>query len=343
MRKSELFDPSSPQLRSFTKAKRGLEKRLRRRAGGEDRQNAKLLLTLNFRSLTMASSSFADAHFCPERTLSFLEDSNDDDDVEVTKAASNKFFDPVVGGRHSVRSSSSRSSAGSTGFFDNLELSPTSSLSPYAFVSPLSLYITPLYWVRLTSLQDQDVDDNSLSQVMTNFQNLSLMPGSGGDTLGFRSPNFLASSGHLASGLGVSHHQAPAGPTSTTSILAAMQPPYQYCNQQQQPSINCSSQMIANLAALAQLNSQNNSLWIDPNNTFGNVSSSNNLFDKPATMQIRNKFGSLGDADGQFHSPHGFCMGPNEEIIVADTYNHRIQVRSKKGRFFLIFYVDFFF
>ena len=54
----------------------------------------------------------------------------------------------------------------------------------------------------------------------------------------------------------------------------------------------------------------------------------NNLMqnDKPAIMQIRCKFGSLGETERQFHSPHGFCMGPNEEIIVADTFNHRIQV-----------------
>ena len=56
----------------------------------------------------------------------------------------------------------------------------------------------------------------------------------------------------------------------------------------------------------------------------------NNLMqnDKPAIMQIRCKFGSLGETERQFHSPHGFCMGPNEEIIVADTFNHRIQVHT---------------
>ena len=43
-------------------------------------------------------------------------------------------------------------------------------------------------------------------------------------------------------------------------------------------------------------------------------------------MQIRCKFGNLGQNQTQFHSPHGFCMGLNEEIVVADTYNHRIQV-----------------
>ncbi len=43
-------------------------------------------------------------------------------------------------------------------------------------------------------------------------------------------------------------------------------------------------------------------------------------------MQIRCKFGYLGNGWGTFNSPHGFCLGVNEEIIVADTNNHRIQV-----------------
>ena len=36
-------------------------------------------------------------------------------------------------------------------------------------------------------------------------------------------------------------------------------------------------------------------------------------------MQIRVKFGQLGPGRGQFNSPHGFCLGENEDIIVADT------------------------
>ena len=43
-------------------------------------------------------------------------------------------------------------------------------------------------------------------------------------------------------------------------------------------------------------------------------------------MQIRCKFGQLGADSMQFNSPHGFCLGHGEEIIVADTQNHRIQV-----------------
>lgn len=54
---------------------------------------------------------------------------------------------------------------------------------------------------------------------------------------------------------------------------------------------------------------------------------------KLSTMQIRCKFGQLGPTKGQFSSPHGFCLGLDEEIIVADTNNHRIQVFDKSGEF----------
>ena len=50
-------------------------------------------------------------------------------------------------------------------------------------------------------------------------------------------------------------------------------------------------------------------------------------------MNIRTKFGSLGSTEGQFNSPHGFCLGAMEQIIVADTDNHRIQVFSKDGEY----------
>jgi len=44
------------------------------------------------------------------------------------------------------------------------------------------------------------------------------------------------------------------------------------------------------------------------------------------TMDIVAKFGQMGNGLGQFHSPHGFCLSPIEDIVVADTHNHRIQV-----------------
>ncbi|XP_052277558.1 B-box type zinc finger protein ncl-1-like isoform X2 [Dreissena polymorpha] len=54
---------------------------------------------------------------------------------------------------------------------------------------------------------------------------------------------------------------------------------------------------------------------------------------KMSAMQIRCKFGQLGPGKGQFNSPHGFCLGAEEDIIVADTNNHRIQVFEKTGEF----------
>lgn len=50
---------------------------------------------------------------------------------------------------------------------------------------------------------------------------------------------------------------------------------------------------------------------------------------KATPMHIRFKFGQLGGGKGQFNSPHGFCLGNDEDIIVADTNNHRITVRVK--------------
>uniref|UniRef100_A0A182N4M2 B box-type domain-containing protein n=1 Tax=Anopheles dirus TaxID=7168 RepID=A0A182N4M2_9DIPT len=54
---------------------------------------------------------------------------------------------------------------------------------------------------------------------------------------------------------------------------------------------------------------------------------------KATPMQIRTKFGSLGQTKGQFNSPHGFCLGVDEEIVVADTNNHRIEIFEKNGTF----------
>ena len=50
-------------------------------------------------------------------------------------------------------------------------------------------------------------------------------------------------------------------------------------------------------------------------------------------ISSRCKFGQLGPGKGQFNSPHGFCLGMDEDIIVADTNNHRIQVFEKTGEF----------
>ena len=51
------------------------------------------------------------------------------------------------------------------------------------------------------------------------------------------------------------------------------------------------------------------------------------------SVSARRKFGQLGPAKGQFNSPHGFCLGVEQDIVVADTNNHRIQIFEKSGDF----------
>ncbi|XP_015596959.1 brain tumor protein isoform X2 [Cephus cinctus] len=65
----------------------------------------------------------------------------------------------------------------------------------------------------------------------------------------------------------------------------------------------------------------------------GNYAHARSSNPKLTPMQIRSKFGQLGPSKGQFNSPHGFCLGTDEDIIVADTNNHRIQVFEKTGTF----------
>ena len=45
------------------------------------------------------------------------------------------------------------------------------------------------------------------------------------------------------------------------------------------------------------------------------------------------KFGEFGTAEAQFTEPSGVAVNANNEIIVADTNNHRIQIFDKEGRF----------
>ncbi|GAB6020299.1 hypothetical protein CHUAL_003013 [Chamberlinius hualienensis] len=63
------------------------------------------------------------------------------------------------------------------------------------------------------------------------------------------------------------------------------------------------------------------------------VSQGNPSSPKLNPVKIRYKFGQLGPSKGQFSSPHGFCLGLDDEIVVADTNNHRIQIFEKTGDF----------
>lgn len=54
---------------------------------------------------------------------------------------------------------------------------------------------------------------------------------------------------------------------------------------------------------------------------------------KMSNMHIRAKFGTLGSGKNQFNSPHGFCLSNEEDIIIADTNNHRIHFFDKNGEY----------
>ena len=54
---------------------------------------------------------------------------------------------------------------------------------------------------------------------------------------------------------------------------------------------------------------------------------------KNSVVYYRCKFGQLGPGKVQFNSPHGFCLGIDEDIVVADTMNHRIQIFDKNGEY----------
>ena len=42
-------------------------------------------------------------------------------------------------------------------------------------------------------------------------------------------------------------------------------------------------------------------------------------------------FGGYGSGPGQLNSPYGLCVGPNDRICIADTYNNRIQIFDDEG------------
>ena len=54
---------------------------------------------------------------------------------------------------------------------------------------------------------------------------------------------------------------------------------------------------------------------------------------KRSKMIYNCKFGEFGVTDGQFTEPSGVAINSNNEIIVADTNSHRIQIFDRYGRF----------
>lgn len=90
-------------------------------------------------------------------------------------------------------------------------------------------------------------------------------------------------------------------------------------------SLNENMNGLNGLNSINGLNGIHGLMHMNANNNNGRI--------KATPMHIRYKFGSLGPSRVQFNSPHGFCLGVDEEIIVADTNNHRIEIFEKDGTF----------
>ena len=54
---------------------------------------------------------------------------------------------------------------------------------------------------------------------------------------------------------------------------------------------------------------------------------------KRQKMVYHCKFGEFGVLEGQFTEPSGVAVNAQNDIVVADTNNHRIQIFDKEGRF----------
>ncbi|KAL3319567.1 hypothetical protein Ciccas_001757 [Cichlidogyrus casuarinus] len=89
-------------------------------------------------------------------------------------------------------------------------------------------------------------------------------------------------------------------------------------------------------AFLKMSKSHNTGLY--PNSTLYEYSRQRNA--RCNQMSLLTKWGSMGCELGRLNSPHGFCLGFDEEIVVADTHNHRIQIFSKRGQFLNFFGVS---
>lgn len=82
------------------------------------------------------------------------------------------------------------------------------------------------------------------------------------------------------------------------------------------------------------------SLGLLENNDVADIDKANSLYPPSSRSQIKRtkmiyhcKFGEFGVMEGEFTEPSGVAVNAQNDIVVADTNNHRIQVFDKEGRF----------
>lgn len=116
---------------------------------------------------------------------------------------------------------------------------------------------------------------------------------------------------------------------------------------------NVNNNLSNNIANTNNLNNNNNNISNALQNSITNNNNNNNhqltaaqahfadaLINLPIKSQCKRqkmiyhcKFGEFGVMDGQFTEPSGVAVNAQNDIIVADTNNHRIQIFDKEGRF----------
>jgi tripartite motif-containing protein 2/3 len=121
--------------------------------------------------------------------------------------------------------------------------------------------------------------------------------------------------------------------TSLTDTITSM---YEKWSLGGSGSPDSGSSLFASSALLDQINSTFSDPIIDAK--LMNGSSPSSIL--PIKSQIKRqkmiyhcKFGEFGVMEGQFTEPSGVAVNAQNDIIVADTNNHRIQIFDKEGRF----------
>lgn len=183
-----------------------------------------------------------------------------------------------------------------------------------------------------------NVSSNSLNYIIQHQQHASLGGQNVNSPLGVG--NILSSP--LASHLQHHHqhlqHQSSSISASTSSLdsisalaasIASVAAASNQTTSGQNALASLSSQQAANSSSQPIGSSASNSA----NSISQLISNKNSLQARLNNMQIRHKYGYLGPHKGQFNSPHGFCLGLNQEIVVADTNNHRVCIFDKSGTF----------
>lgn len=218
--------------------------------------------------------------------------------------------------------------------FGNLSMSNLDGLiSPGGFLhSPVDQQ-TPICEDRLASLISGELNNNNPLAINNNLitNASSLQFGDSGllSNQSLHSPSYANVIGHnLPSPGGLfTSNSTQSTPSTFTSVLN--QPSLHM--QQQQPNLpnlpNASSRMLNCSSAIATSTGPGSI-----HHQTGSQQSSRDRL-KPRSIQIKHKFGRLGQGNGQLSSPHGFCLGADEEIIIADTFNHRICIFDKNGQY----------